>query len=186
MADERFKDFKKFYLDDLDTIPKELEEVVRRDQKDWVIPTRILMNLEFYDSRSIEWKSLVISLCSSTLGGAMAILHLYPQCPPSLNDYTPKHLYGDWECDTDINVIIENSSLCVKVEYKCIQSFAARMKPLKEALPFVLDLLTNPPRHAIESRIAKGYYVRSMALRFKDFQVRVHIYREGQQGDTSR
>jgi hypothetical protein len=186
MADERFKEFKQFYLDDLETIPKELEEVVRRDRKNWVIPTRILMNMEFYDSRSIEWKSLVIALCSSTLGGAMAILHIYPQCPPNRNDYTPKNLYGDWECDTDTNVIIENSPLCVKVEYKCIKSFAARMQPLKEALPFVLDLLTNPPRNSTDSHIAKGYYVRSMALRFKDFQVRVHIYREGRQGDPSR
>jgi hypothetical protein len=186
MAYEQFKQFKGFYLDDLETIPNELEEFVRRDQKNWVIPTRILMNMEYYDSRTIEWKSLVIALCSSTLGGAMAILHIYPQCPPNPSDFTPDNLNRDWECDTNTKEIIVNSPLCVKVEYKGFLAFAARMKPLSEALPFVLDVMTNPPGNSTDSRIAKGYYVRSMALRFKDFQVRVHIYREGQQGDPSR
>jgi hypothetical protein len=60
------------------------------------------------------------------------------------------------------------------------------MKPLKEALPFVLDVIANSPKNSMDSRFATGYYVRSMALRSKDFRVRIHIYREGQQGDLSR
>ena len=85
MAYEQFKQFKGFYLDDLETIPNELEEFVRRDQKNWVIPTRILMNMEYYDSRTIEWKSLVIALCSSTLGGRWRFYistHNVPQIHP--------------------------------------------------------------------------------------------------------
>jgi hypothetical protein len=186
MTDEPVKEFKQFNFDDLEPIPHELAEIVRRDDKDWVIPTCILMNIEYYDSRTIEWKSLVRVLCSSALANAMVIVDVYHQSPPNSADSAPNHLYGKWECETDTKEIVEKSPFCVKVEFKSIISFAYRMKPLKEALPFVLDVMTNPPKNSSDSRIPKGYYVRSMALRFKDFQVRAHIYREGQQGDLSR
>ena len=164
-------------MSDLRHIPPDLEECVRRHNVNW-IKNIILLNWTFYDSRTPEWKLLLSQLISSTLADEEVVVDMYPSCTPNEND-RPRYASSEIPANlVDIGSIIAESNLCVRVEELRSLIFTARMAPVRLAVPYVLTTYTNPPDNTNEGRLVHGCYVRSMSLWFKDWHIRVHLFRE--------
>ena len=164
-------------MSDLCPIPQELEDRVRRHKVDWIrAPT--LLNMTFYDSRKPEWKTLLSQLYSSALADEMVVVDMYPACPPDVNDRPRFACSVPQTTEVDIRSFITKSNLCVKIEDMRVMIFTARMAPVRLAVPLVLDTYTNPPANTEEGRLMHGSYVRSLSLWFKDWHIRVHLFRE--------
>jgi len=167
----------RFKMYDLPPIPPELEERVRRHKVDWIRgPT--LLNMTFYDSRTPEWNTLLHQLYSSALADGMVVVDMYPACPPDVNDRPRYACSVPRTTEVNIHSIISKSKLCIKIEDMRPMIFTARMAPVRLVLPFVLGTYTNPPENTREARLMHGSYVYSMSLWFKDWHIRVHLFRE--------
>jgi hypothetical protein len=171
--------------DGLESAPRELQSFAMIHPLSWTRWNNFLRNNVYFDSRTSEWRSFLGHLCSSAVREAQVCISIYPGGPANLEEHTPTHMEACWSHDITAVDIIARSQLCVDVNFKTMMQLIARMQSVKEAVPFVLDVLANPPPRSLEARSAKGYYIRSVEICLKDLIVGVDVYRAGKKGDPT-
>jgi hypothetical protein len=172
-------------FNELESVPEDVVNFALSHNRCWRWVDDVLRNMDFYDSRTPEWESLLNKLCSCTAGQAEAIVWLYPQSPPKEEDIPPDHLIDQTEHAFTMYDIMKASPFCSRVEAHDSRVMISRMQPIKDALPFVMDACKNPLPRSLEARFPKGYYVISVSIRLRNFHVRVHAFRGGVPGDPT-
>ena len=175
----------KVETDGLENVPRDVEAHAIRHRMRWSRRNNILGNDVYFDSRTSEWRSFLSHLCSSVVGNAEVVMLFHRGGSAHPDEHTPAHMYACWPHDTTAFDIIAKSQLCVDVNFNSMTFLIVRMRPIKEALPFILDVLSHPRPRSEEARLAKGYYVRSVDVYLKDFRVGVDVYRDGKKGDPT-
>jgi hypothetical protein len=154
-------------------------DVLKTRSMRWTLIQGVLFNIDQpYDSRTQEWSQLVDLIISSSYKNEIMGIMINPRRPPLTYDSAPSEIF-DHRLDPN-NAIsgIAESKFCKVVELRYIDILFAKFEPVAKSLPFILGFYNNPASDFFEARYPAGCYITTMGIWFKDWRIRVDLFRQ--------
>ena len=130
-----------------------------------------------FDSRTEEWSTFLSFLLASPYQNEAMIVWMQYILPPNPAIALPLTFFTDPINVENTTSMIAKSVFCSEV-FQCNRSqLIAKCEPVRLALPFIVDLLVRPAADVHESTIPSGFYVTTLSIRFKDWNIEVAIFR---------
>lgn len=134
-------------------------------------------NLEPFDSRTDEWLQVYNAILSCDLKYKNVDIMTAYMSPPNRDDLAHLKESDLVSCRCSAISSMVSSPFCLDVQERGTQFLMATMGPLKDVLPFLWNLFTNPSPDSLEFRYPPGKYMRTMWLQISDIHIVVRIYR---------
>lgn len=129
------------------------------------------------DSRSQEYIDFLAFLLSTPYRDENMFVFINQLWPNDPKYDIPKWFTRDPGSKETSITVIKNSPLCLQLDGFYPHSIFAQFGPVKDALPFILKNLTDPPQHVHESGIPRGCYTFTLVLMFEDWDIHIDTFR---------
>jgi hypothetical protein len=158
----------------LKQVPRSLVNFITRGERSWTTDGCGIYNSVPYDSRSHALIDIITKLCLSSLSDARIVVIIeHPVYVRNQVERAGNSVDGLVTATS----FVKASALCSLVHHDDPNVTIMVMIPLKDAIPFVMDTLANPPEEAHEALLSKDDYVGTIHIGLHRFQLRVNIFR---------
>lgn len=130
------------------------------------------------DTRTAEWRRFLSWLVCSSMQESSAGIMIFLQPPTDPADAPPKRVYSKKPRKKDAISAILNSLWCQPISDQPFTFFKTRVTPIREALPFIVQLYTNPTKGFEEARYPPGCYIRTINVSFKKWNIEIDAFRD--------
>ncbi len=162
----------------MESVPKDILEVVVKQEKRWVRDCWRVYNTFPYDSRSQEWREVLRLFLTSSVSHAEVSIRIKPAQPMNPCVRVPESVNDVPHREKCVQGIIKDSCLCSRVLFHHPRYSSLLMEPLHQALPFCVDLIASPPDDTYEARFLKDNHVYTIVIGLKGFEMSVEVFRK--------